>query len=168
MRQVHSCVRIEVVVAHPTNENCTKMNNRGGVIVQVSCTVCGESHLIMMELRREDFGTKTGFTIKGKPVGGPDGPKPLHSLTMSDLINADEFVNAHGESGSQLMLWFREHAASSKHRGGYVKRTGHLDTHMGTLADGGSPRFRVRSVRSGAPVVLVDCMLPRSGIQGGT
>jgi hypothetical protein len=167
-RQAHPCVSIEVVVAHPTKETYTKMNKRGGVAVQVRRTVCGESHLIMTELSREDFGTKTGFTVKGKPVGGPDGQEPLPRLTLSDLIYADEFINANNESGSQLMLWFREHAASSKHRGGHVKRVGHHDTHMGMLADGGSPRHRVRSARSGARVVLRVCMLPRSGIQGGT
>ena len=39
---------------------------------------------------------------------------------------------------------------------------------MGMVANGGSARFRVRSVLSAAPVVLWSCMLPRSGIQGGT
>jgi hypothetical protein len=60
------------------------MIKRGGVVVQVRCTVCGEVHLIMVELSREDFKTMTGFTIKGKPVGGPRG-KPLWNQTSSSM-----------------------------------------------------------------------------------
>jgi hypothetical protein len=93
-RHAHSCLRIEVVAACPSNKNCTKMSKRGGVIVQVRCTVCGETHLIMVELSREDFKTMTGFTIKGKPVGGPKG-EPLMRLNLKDLLEADEFINAH-------------------------------------------------------------------------
>jgi hypothetical protein len=83
-------------------------------------------------------------------------------------MEADEFINAHNESGSQLMIWFREHAASSKHRGGYAKRGGHFDTHMGRMSNGGCTRFRVRSVVAAIPVQLRHCFLPRSGLQGGT
>ena len=66
-------MRIEVVAATPTKDKFTKMSKRGGVIVMVRCTVCGESHLIMTELSREDFETKTGFTNKGAPMGGAAG-----------------------------------------------------------------------------------------------
>ena len=82
----------------PTNESCTKMYRRRGVIVQVRCTVCGETFLIMTELSRDDMQTKTSFTMKGEPVGGATG-KPIWCLTLDDLLDADEYVNANGERG---------------------------------------------------------------------
>ena len=66
------------------------------------------------------------------------------------------------------MQLFMQHASSKKHRGGYVKRCAHLDTHIGGIANGGSPRFYVKSAMPGPRVVLPDVMLPRAGIQGGT
>ena len=66
------------------------------------------------------------------------------------------------------MEWFKPHAAGKKHRGGYVKRCGHFDTHMGGMANGGSARFRIRAVVPACPVMMPGCMLPRCGIQGGT
>ena len=38
-RQAHTCVRVEVVAAVPTDENRTKLNRRGGVTVLVRCTL---------------------------------------------------------------------------------------------------------------------------------
>jgi len=44
----------------------------------------------------------------------------------------------------------------------------HLDIHLGGLSDGGSARHNARVGIAAPPLVLPDCMLPRSGIQGGT
>ena len=148
-RQVHTCVRIEAVLAEPTNEECTKLYRRGGVTVLVRCTFCGESTQIMTELKRVDFNTLTGFTINGRPLEKDGRPKPLHGLTLEDLIRADEFVNGNNEKGGHLMVWCTEHACSKNHRCGYIKGGACYDTHVGGLADGGSARHRAKTGRAG-------------------
>jgi len=89
-------------------------------------------------------------------------------LTLEDLLMADEFVTPEGERGYQVMAWFKEHANSRQHRTRWVKRVAHLDIHLGGLADGGSARHNARVGIAAPPLVLPNCLLPRSGIQGGT
>jgi hypothetical protein len=94
-RHAHSCLRIEAVVISPTREECQKMSRRGGVYVHVRCTGCGELFTVMTEIERQHVATKTGFKIKGMDVGGKKG-KPISALTLSDLLEADEYVNSRG------------------------------------------------------------------------
>jgi hypothetical protein len=108
-RHAQACLRIEAIVISPTYKDCQKMSRRGGVYVQVRCTVCGELFTVMTEIDREDVTTKTGFKIRGQHVGGPDG-KPIWFVTLADLLEATEFVNSRGEKGGQLMELFIPHA----------------------------------------------------------
>jgi len=110
-RMAHTCLRLEVVCAQPTNEYCTKIKKRIGVAAVIRCTVCGEATQVWTELKAADFQRTTGFKIKGKPLD-----KPLCYLTLEDLMMADAFFTPELERGYQVMTWFREHVNSRQHR----------------------------------------------------
>ena len=65
MRQAHTCLRIELVIATPKKEQNSKLTKRGGVTINCRCTVCGESTQVCAELSAKHFKTSTGLKIKG-------------------------------------------------------------------------------------------------------
>ena len=134
MRQAHTCLRIEFVLASPTDEKYTKMTKRGGVTVFCRCTVCGDGFEVMRELKYTRFRTETGFTIDKKMIA-----KPLCELTLDDLLKADPWENHNQEDGGSLLALFETHVASRNHRVRWMKRVAHHDTHLGGLANGGAP-----------------------------
>ena len=163
MRQAHTCLRIEFVLASPTDESCEKMSKRGGVTVFCRCTVCGDGFEVMRELAQQRYGKETGFTMKGKMIA-----KPLCELTLDDLLKADPWCNARRENGGSLIELFEQHVVSRNHRVRWVKKVSHHDTHLGGLANGGSARHNAMSLVSAQPVTTLRCLLPRSGRQGAT